>query len=192
MKLKGKLTNLNYSLEGKPQATFELERYLDINRIAELEGIDLLNLNISNARKSRTLDQNNLLWAIISDIDKKINGIPSELTRWDLYVAGIEEAGVEYQDIQIPKKSLNIFKKVFRAYKILDEKDDEIILRCYVGSSQFDTKQMGDLIDYFIKKATDVGVTIVDYRAEFERLFCWKKKQSVKFVAGMIIWKSIT
>lgn len=172
MKLKGKLTNLNYSLEGKPQATFELERYLDINRIVELEGIDLLNLNISNARKSRTLDQNNLLWAIISDIDKKINGIPSELTRWDLYVAGIEEAGVEFQDIIIPKKSLNIFKKAFRAYKILDEKENEIILRCYIGSSQFDTKQMGDLIEYFIKKATDIGVTIVDYRAEFERLFC--------------------
>ena len=107
MKLKGKLTNLNYSLDGKPQATFELERYLDINKIGELNGIDLLNLSISNARKSRTLDQNNLLWAIISDIDKKINGIPSELTRWELYVAGIEEAGVEFQDIQIPKNSLN-------------------------------------------------------------------------------------
>lgn len=171
MKLKGRLKNLNYSLDGKPQVTFEIERYLDVNKINEIGSEDLLNVNISNARKSRTLDQNNLLWAIISDIDKKINGIPSEVTRWELYVAGIEEAGVEYQDVLIPKKSLNIFTSAFRAYKILDEKDEQIILRCYVGSSKFDTKQMGDLIDYFIKKATEVGVTIVDYRAEFERLF---------------------
>lgn len=187
MKLKGRLKNLNYSLEGKPQATFELERYLDINRIGEIEEEDLLNLNISNARKSRTLDQNNLLWAIISDIDKKINGIPSEVTRWDLYVAGIEEAGVEFQDVQIPKRSLGIFTQAFRAYKILDEKDDQILLRCYVGSSKFDTKQMGNLIDYFIKKASEVGVTIVDYKAEFERLFYWKRKKNVRFVAGMNI-----
>lgn len=171
MKLKGRLKNLNYSLDGKPQVTFEIERYLDVNKINEIGSEDLLNVNISNARKSRTLDQNNLLWAIISDIDKKINGIPSEVTRWELYVAGIEEAGVEYQDVLIPKKSLNIFTSAFRAYKILDEKDEQIILRCYVGSSKFDTKQMGDLIDYFIKKATEVGVTIVDYKAEFERLF---------------------
>lgn len=171
MKLKGRLKNLNYSLDGKPQVTFEIERYLDVNKINEIDSEDLLNVNISNARKSRTLDQNNLLWAIISDIDKKINGIPSEVTRWELYVAGIEEAGVEYQDVLIPKKSLKIFTSAFRAYKILDEKDEQIILRCYVGSSKFDTKQMGDLIDYFIKKATEVGVTIVDYRAEFERLF---------------------
>lgn len=171
MKLKGRLKNLNYSLDGKPQVTFEIERYLDVNKINEIDSEDLLNVNISNARKSRTLDQNNLLWAIISDIDKKINGIPSEVTRWELYVAGIEEAGVEYQDVLISKKSLNIFTSAFRAYKILDEKDEQIILRCYVGSSKFDTKQMGDLIDYFIKKATEVGVTIVDYKAEFERLF---------------------
>lgn len=171
MKLKGRLKNLNYSLEGKPQATFELERYLDINKIGEIEEKDLLNLNISNARKSRTLAQNNLLWAIISDIDKKINGIPSEVTRWDLYVAGIEETGVEFEDVIIPKKSLGIFTQAFRACKILDERDEQIILRCYVGSSKFDTKQMANLIDYFIKKATEVGVTIVDYKQEFEKLF---------------------
>lgn len=171
MKLKGRLKNLNYSLEGKPQVTFELERYLDINKIGEIKGDDLLNINISNVRKSRTLDQNNLLWAIISDIDKKVNGIPSEISRWDLYIQGIEEAGVEFEDVIIPKKSLKIFKQAFRSYKILDEKDDKILLRCFLGSSKFDTKQMTNLIDYFLKKASEVGVTIIDYTKEFERLF---------------------
>lgn len=71
MKLKGRLKNINYSKEGKPQITLELERYLDVNSINDIEEEDLLNIKITNARKSRTLDQNNLLWAIISDIDKK-------------------------------------------------------------------------------------------------------------------------
>lgn len=171
MKLKGKLKNINYTIEGKPQITFELERYLDVNKIQDINNEDLLNINVSNARKSRTLDQNNLLWAIISDIDKKINGIPSEASRWELYIQGIEEVGAEFEDIEIPSKSLRIFKSAFRAYKILDEKDDRILLRCFVGSSKFDTKQMGSLIDYFLRMASEAGVTIIDYRAEFERLF---------------------
>lgn len=171
MKLKGKLKNINYSMEGKPQITFELERYLDVNKISEISEEDLLNINVSNARKSRTLDQNNLLWAIISDIDKKVNGIPSEASRWDLYIQGIEEVGAEFEDIEIPSKSLRIFKGAFRAYKILDEKDDRILLRCFVGSSKFDTKQMGDLIDFFIKKASELGITIIGYRMEYMNLF---------------------
>lgn len=171
MKVKGRIKNLNYNIEGKPQVTFELERYLDINKIYEIKEEDLLNINISNAKKSRTLEQNNLLWAIISDIDKKINGIPSEISRWDLYIQGIEEAGIEYEDVLIPKKSLKIFKQAFRAYKILDEKEDKILLRCFLGSSKFDTKQMTNLIDYFLKKASELGVTIVDYKQEYERLF---------------------
>lgn len=171
MKVKGRIKNLNYNIEGKPQVTFELERYLDINKIYEIKEDDLLNINISKAKKSRTLDQNNLLWAIISDIDKKINGIPSEISRWDLYIQGIEEAGVEFEDVLIPKKSLKIFKQAFRAYKILDEKEDKILLRCFLGSSKFDTKQMSNLIDYFLKKASELGVTTVDYKQEFERLF---------------------
>ncbi|MGF0095029.1 hypothetical protein ACQRC6_01195 [Peptoniphilus sp. SGI.035] len=171
MKVKGRLKNLNYNIEGKPQVTFELERYLDINKIYEIKEEDLLNINISKAKKSRTLDQNNLLWAIISDIDRKINGIPSEIFRWDLYIQGIEEAGIEYEDVLIPQKSLKIFKQAFRAYKILGEKEDKILLRCFLGSSKFDTKQMTNLIDYFLKKASELGVTIVDYREEYERLF---------------------
>lgn len=184
MKLKGKLKDINYNKIGKPRITLELERYLDINEINDINEDDLLNIKISNARKSRTLEQNNLLWAIIGDIDKKINGLPSEESRWQLYIQGIEEVGAEYEDILIPSKSLNIFKSAFRAYKVLEKKDNQILLRCFVGSSKFDTKQMGDLIDYFIKMASEAGVTIIDYRAEYERLF-WKKKENVKCVADM-------
>lgn len=171
MKLKGKLKNISYNKFGKPLITLELERYLDVNRINDLPEEELLNINLSNAKDSRTLRQNNLLWAIISDIDKKINGIPSEVTRWELYIQGIEEVGAEFEDVIIPRKSLKIFKGAFRAYKVLQEQGDKILLRCFIGSSKFDTKQMGDLIDYFIKKASELGITIVDYRLEYARLF---------------------
>lgn len=171
MKLKGRLKNINYSKEGKPQITLELERYLDVNSINDIEEEDLLNIKITNARKSRTLDQNNLLWAIISDIDKKINGIPSEESRWQIYVQGIEEVGAEYEDIVIPSKSFEMFKNAFRAYKILDQRGDQILMRCFIGSSKFDTKQMGELIDFFIKRASELGITILDYRMEYMNLF---------------------
>ena len=171
MKLKGKLKDVSYNKTGKPRITLELERYLDVNQINDIEEEDLLNIKISNARKSRTLEQNNLLWAIINDIDKNVNGVATEEGRWQLYIQGIEEVGAEYEDIIIPSTSLDIFKEAFRSLKILEEKDNQIIVRCFVGSSKFDTKQMGDLIEYFIKSASEAGLTTIDYRAEYEALF---------------------
>lgn len=171
MKLQGNFKSLGYSEFGKPIISLELDRILDINEIEKLNKDDRYNIKITNAKESRTLRQNNLLWAIIGDIDKKINGLPTEEGRWSIYTQGIEEVGAEYEDVIIPKKSLKIFKSAFRSYKILEDYGNSILLRCFIGSSHFDKKQMGDLIDYFLKTAADNGVTIIDYRSEYEELF---------------------
>lgn len=173
MKLTGNFKNLSFNEFGKPIISFEVNRTLDVNGIEKLNQDDFYNIKISNVKSSRTLRQNNLLWAIIGDIDKKINGVPTEENRLALYIDGIEAVGAEYEDIIIPKKSINIFKSAFRSYKILEDFGNSVLLRCFVGSSKFDKKQMGNLIDYFLKIASENGVTIIDYRSEYEELF-WK------------------
>lgn len=121
--------------------------------------------------QGRTLRQNNLMWKIISEIDKGMNGVESEDGRWEIYTLGIEMLGVEYQDFQITEKALDFFKKNFRRCRVIQENGDKMIIRCYTGSSKFNKQQMGELIDWFINYASKLRIPVMQYRDEWEMLF---------------------
>lgn len=171
MDLRGNIQEITYSATGEPLATFKLDRTARTNDFLDYEIGQQVKIKITKAGDSRTLRQNNLLWGIIGDIDKGLNGIPSEAGRWDIYTTGIEELGVEYEDYKVPAKSVQIFKKSFRKCRVIEEYGEEVILRCFTGSSKFNKKQMGELIDWFIRYAAELQIPIIDYRNEWNDLY---------------------
>lgn len=171
MELRGEIKGLSYNLEGKPLITFEIDRMADINRLTELNQNERLKLKITKQGTNRTIYQNNLMWGIIAEIDRVENGIPSEDGRWDIYTYGIEYMGIEYEDYLIPKEALKAIKKGFRATRVIEEYEDKYRVRCFVGSSRFNKKQMGELIDYFIRYAGELNILLADYRNQYEELF---------------------
>lgn len=42
--------------------------------------------------------------------------------------------------------------------KVDDDRDGEVILRCYYGSSSYDRKQMAALIDYIVQDCKAMGI----------------------------------
>lgn len=171
MELRGEVTAISYNMQGKPLITFEIDRMADVNRITELNKDERLKLKIVKQGSNRTYLQNNLMWAIIAEIDAKENGIPSEDGRWDIYTLGIENMGIEYEDYLIPQKALKAIKKGYRATRVLENYGDDVLVRCFIGSSRFNKKQMGELIDYFLRYAQELEIPLIDYRAEYNRLF---------------------
>lgn len=171
MDLYGNYKDLSFDAFGSPRLTLNILRQADVNELQNLNEDEMLKIKITKMKSDRTLKQNNLLWALISDIDKAINGVKSEKGRWDIYTQGIENLGVEYEDVLIPKKSLKMFKRAFRACKVINEYDDKIHLRCFIGSSKFTKAQMAELIEYFLDMAINAQVTTVDYRKQYEELF---------------------
>lgn len=171
MDLRGTIQDISFSFIGEPLITFKLNRTAATNEILDYDKEQPLKLKISKAGNSRTLRQNNLMWKIINDIDNGLNGYQTESGRWDIYTTGIEELGVEYEDYKIPAKSVEIFKKSFRKCRVIEEYGEEVILRCFTGSSKFNKKQMGELIDWFIRYAAELQIPIIDYRNEWNDLY---------------------
>ena len=171
MELRGEIKGISYNLEGKPLITLEIDRMADVDKISDLDKNERLKIKITKQGTNRTTYQNNLMWGIIADIDKAQNGIPSEDGRWDIYTYGIEFMGIEYEDYLIPKEALKAIKKGFRATRVIDDLGEQLQVRCFVGSSRFNKSQMGELIEYFISYAYELGIMLNDYRDEYNNLF---------------------
>ena len=160
----GKVQSIAYSMSGKPLITLELDRVRDVNEIHKLNTSDPCSIKIKD-HNGRSNQQNNYMWAIIADIDIAENEEPTEDGRWEIYTYGIEAAGVDYEDYLIPKGAVKIIKTSWRASRILAEYDDgTVVIRCFTGSSEFNKKEMGELIDWFLRYAAKHGIPIQDYR----------------------------
>ena len=170
MELKGKIKEITYNKKGIPNLYIELERTKDINKIDEIEQEEI-KIKITPVKNSRTLRQNNLLWQIITDIDIEQNAIPTEEGRWEIYTRAIEELGAEYEDIILDTKAIKMIKNKFRATKILAEKNGKTLIRCFIGSSNFNKKQMAQLIDYLLDQAQKLNIPIIDYTIEYQNIF---------------------
>ena len=171
MDLRGNIQDISFSMTGEPLITFKLDRTARTNEIFEYDKEQALKLKITKTGNHRTVRQNNLMWAILTDIDKGLNGHPTENGRWEIYTMGIEELGVEYEDVKVEIKAVEVFKTQFRKCRVIEEYRDYVILRCFIGSSKFNKKQMGELIDWFIRYASKMQIPIIDYRNEWESMF---------------------
>ena len=57
---------------------------------------------------------------------------------------------------------------------------DRLTLRCYKGSSTYDTKQMARLIDYLIDEAKGLGINTMSEREKSLLLIEWSKEKDEK------------
>lgn len=125
-------------------------------------------IDIKENRKGRSNRQNAYLWELITEIVKAQNGGRStEEMRIDLYTHFLEKAGAKSFYVEISKDDYLRFTRMVRAHKIVGYNDYmqmyEII--AYIGSSQFDTKEMSNFIDYVLDYASECGI-YTDYWKE--------------------------
>lgn len=127
-----------------------------LDRVSKLSGKEV-NITIAEPKEKRTLDQNSYLWLIIRKIALKLHSTPEEIYRKLLSEYGqfvvvtvkqgtnLDKAGFKYWSIL---KDGLINGKPFTAYKV------------FIGSSQYDTKEMGDLLDGAIQEAKGLGLEV--------------------------------
>lgn len=170
MKLSGRPVSRAMSYDGKPMVTFEFNRVKDVNDLIKLDFKLDYNIDIKKGG-SRSILQNNLMWAIITDICKVMYGRITEENRWEVYTYGIEQAGVEYEDYEVKREAIKIMQRGCRASRIIEEYEDTVIIRCFTGSSRFNKKEMGELIDWFLDYAAKSNIPIIDYRTQYLEIY---------------------
>ena len=170
-KLNCKLNNFTSGLNGVKILSFEIDTFdiVTANKIAQKSIDEHLTIKISKYVKSRTLDQNKMMWALLEIMSKHLNGgRTGGIQAEDCYLNMLTDFGAKYEYIMILPEALPLIKEKYRALKIMEERDYKgktmLVVKCFYGSSSMTTKEMGNLIDGILDRLAEYGVDELEYK----------------------------
>ena len=158
--------------ENKVAVSFIIENRYFANRIVEEnKNFEKLQVEVKKHTNKRTLQQNAMMWAVISKISDHINGERSQASLDKIYSEILTQANVRRELVAVLPKTLQALKRTFRAVITTGQtitttnketgKESELLTAwVYEGSSRYDTKEMTELLDYAIEYARKANVII--------------------------------
>lgn len=168
MDFTGKIVDMNNSyLTGKPKVTLELnEREAAGLLYDELHNAEKLSIKISKYREKRSLDANAYMWVLCTKLAEERSKDGAKVTKEDVYREEIRDLNIfrDYHDLPLPEaKTLQTAWGMLGTGWVTEQVDfsengENVTIRCYYGSSQYNTKQMARLIDNIVQDCHAVGI----------------------------------
>lgn len=136
--------NVEISFRICPESRWAVRSIVDDIRELKSKGQPRLVLTLDRHRKRRSLDQNRMMWALLEIMANALNGgRTGGVTAWDCYLDMLEKYGARFEYLQCTKEALPTLKSMFRAIKVVEERErDTVMCKAYIGSSQFTTAEM--------------------------------------------------
>lgn len=141
-------------------------------------------IDVQLKREHRSLNANAYFWHLCDEIAKKL-GSHKDI----IYLHQLENYGV-FRDVEVTEEAgwliWDTFRHVEERYRYDaiaqgidgDEQEIEMVcLRCYIGSSNYDTKQMSDLITGTVRDAKELGIDTWTEDEIKEALSVWKARE---------------
>lgn len=127
-----------------------------MDRVVSMAGKEV-NITITEPKEKRSLDSNSYFWLIVGKIADKLRTSKDEV-----YFKLLKDYG---QSVVITvKKGCDITKAGFKYYEVLRDGlingKEFTAYKVFIGSSQYDTKEMSVLIDGAIQEAKDLGIEV--------------------------------
>ena len=135
-----------------------------------------LEISLSIPKKKRSKDANAYFWSLLKQLSEKLN-----TPQMELYRHYIREVG-ESEILSMPVKAVAPFERAWtkdhagRFCEVLESNDRLAFMQVFYGSSDFDSKTMGILIDLLVTDCKEQGID-TDTPAERQRLLeeWWKR-----------------
>ena len=147
------------TFKGLPEVTLTLtsRSESDLNDLMNIisQGKEL-DVEIKQHRKKRSLDANAYFWVLLSKIAETI-----KTSRESVYLEMLQRYGV-FTHVIVKQEIVDRVRAEWRTVVELGEVTVNgktgVQLQCYFGSSTYDTKEMGTLIDGIVGEAKDLGI----------------------------------
>ncbi len=121
----------------------------------------MYNISFKKYHTNRSIEQNRMMWGIIQRIAKE-----TQNDEMDIYVDGLEKANCVSEFLMMLPEAYESIKKTVRAAKICETREyngnQMHVVKVFIGSSKYDTKEMTELINYFIQLASELNIYIGD------------------------------
>jgi hypothetical protein len=125
-----------------------------------------IHATLKEFKSSRSIDQNDMLWAIITQVSDKVNGSHQEQDLMNVYGTILQRANIKREYIRTLIQARDILEQSFRAVlevpnsRKIENGKETVGFWVYYGSSTFDTREMTQLIEVALDIATEVGIDI--------------------------------
>ncbi len=148
--------------------------------LADLQDAEKLQIDAKKYREHRSLDANSYCWQLIDKIAKRLG-----VDKWTWYLHCIREYGV-FQDVKIKPEAISALQRYFRYIEPFDDgygantddsegnEEDMVMVRCYFGSSKYDSKEMSDLIEGVVREAQELGIETLTPEEQARLLSVWR------------------
>ena len=133
----------------------------------EFHNAEKMSIKIDKYREKRSLDANAYMWVLCTKLaDKLCDTTKVKHTKEDIYKKAVRELGV-YKDFRdLSQSDANTLRHAWELLGtgwITEQVDympdgENVIVRCYYGSSQYNKKQMNRLISNIVQDCEAVGV----------------------------------
>jgi hypothetical protein len=140
------------------------------------DGKEKLTISVDWLKNKRSLDQNALMWALLTEYARGLNaGRVGGDTPEGLYYKALSKYGVAEFIMTLPEAKEALLK-AFRVVEAVDARDYNgkkmTVFKCYYGSSTYDTKQMANLIDGILDDLSEADIDTTETRYLREE---WRK-----------------
>ena len=154
--MRGRIKDLGFGLQGDLTVTLTLPRE-HVEDLKALKDCDI-DATIKKYREKRSLSQNAYAWTLITKIAQSVN---PPMNKEDVYIEMLKRYG-QGGIISVQKDKAD---DVIRAFDYYIPKGEGQIngkeflhLMVYVGSSQYDTREMSTFISGIVEEAKDLGI----------------------------------
>lgn len=159
MKVEQGTVTVEKTLDGAKIA-FLTKDYSEVDELLNKSQKTALTLVVTSEKRKRSLDANSFFWTLADKVGDKVG-----LSKEEVYREMIHDVGV-FEDIAIVDEAVEEFTSAWEAKGtgwIAEVQPDCKIprctkIRCYKGSSTYDSKQMSRLIDRLVEEAKSIGV----------------------------------
>ncbi len=167
--LTGKITELypiNYQT-GKATLTLSINETQEVKSCFDkLHKAEKISIKISEYREKRSLDANAYMWVLCTKLAEERSKDGVKVTKEDVYREEIKDLGIyrDYNDLPLPEaKTLQTAWEMLGTGWVTEQVDfgpdgKNVTIRCYYGSSQYNTKQMSRLIDNIVQDCQAIGI----------------------------------
>lgn len=168
--------NLTLSINEKDELT---------NRFDELLQCEKLSIKLDKYREKRSLDANGYMWLLCTRIAEVRSKDGVKVTKEDVYRDEIKDLGIyrDYSDLPLPEaKTLQTAWGMIGTGWITEQVDfspngENVTIRCYYGSSQYNTKQMHRLISNIKQDCDALGIPTKTPNEIAELLSLWETER---------------
>lgn len=154
--MRGRIKDLGFGLQGDLTVTLTLPRQ-HADSLKKLMDADI-EVDIKKFREKRSLSQNAYAWSLITKIAQSVN---PPMNKEEVYIEMLKRYG-QGGIISVQKDKADDVIRAFDYYIPKGEGQvngkEFLHLMVYVGSSQYDTKEMSVFVSGIVEEAKDLGI----------------------------------